>query len=371
MNARPVDESLLTAITADPLASLRAGAGEIADLAFGSALHEHAAETVAGRHLALLTADTLQLDLDDPAQRRFGDYELLEQIGEGGMGVVYRAHQQSLDRDVAIKLLAAGPWASREFVERFRREAQNAARMQHPNIVAIYEVGSAEELHFFSMRLVCGASLDVLLKRDGPIPSLRAAQLLRAIAEAVDYAHRLGVLHLDLKPANVLLDENGVPHVADFGLARRLDSALAAPEDEVSGTPSYMAPEQASPRTARISPATDIWGLGAILYELVTGQPPFLGKSPHETLRLVVEGSLPAPRKMVPTLSRDLEAIIFKCMARDATERYPTARALADDLGRFVDGYEVRARPMNRAQRVARWVKRQPYVAAFAALFAL
>ncbi|HSE12013.1 MAG TPA: WD40 repeat domain-containing serine/threonine protein kinase, partial [Rudaea sp.] len=370
MNARRDDESLLTAITADPLASMRAGPAEIADLAFGDVSHPTMAGAADGRHLALLTTDALQLDLEDPAQRHFGDYELLEQIGEGGMGVVYRAHQSSLDRDVALKLLAAGPWASREFVERFRREAQNAARMQHPNIIAIYEVGSAEELHFFSMRLVHGASLDILLKRDGPLPPLRAAQLLRTIAEAVDYAHRLGVLHLDLKPANVLLDENDIPHVADFGLARRLDSALAAPEDEVSGTPSYMAPEQASPRTARITPATDIWGLGAILYELTTGAPPFLGASPHATLRLVVDGALRNPREIVPALPRDLAAIILKCMAPLAAERYPSARALADDLGRFIDGRAVLARPLNPAQRMARWTKRQPYVAAFAALFA-
>src|SRR6185503_3427866 len=177
------------------------------------------------------------------------------------------------DRDVAIKLLAAGPWASKNFIERFQREAQNAARMQHPNIVAIYEVGSSQELHFFSMRLICGGSLADLIKVQGKLEPARAARLLRTIAEAVDYAHKLGVLHLDLKPANVLLDENGIPHVADFGLARRIDSALAADSDEVSGTPSYMAPEQASPRTSRITRATDIWGLGAILYELVTGEP--------------------------------------------------------------------------------------------------
>src|SRR4029078_2129284 len=170
----------------------------IAKLAFG---HANRSETEINqvRHLAMLSKETLELDLTDPAQRQFGDYELLELIGEGGMGVVYRARQNSLEREVARKFLAAGPWASRDFVARFRREAQNAARMQHPNIVAIYEVGDIEELHFFSMRLVRGASLAPLLKDAGALPPSRAAQMLRTIAEAVDYAHRLGVLHLDLK----------------------------------------------------------------------------------------------------------------------------------------------------------------------------
>ncbi len=350
------------------MSGLQGDVSMIARLAFNRANRSTSEKT---RHLALLTSETLELDLSDPAQRQFGDYELLELIGEGGMGVVYRARQSGLDREVAVKLLAAGPWASRDFIERFRREAQNAARMQHPNIVAIYEVGSTEDMQFFSMRLVHGGSLAELLRHEGTLAPMRAAKLLRTIAEAVDYAHRLGVLHLDLKPANVLIDENGAPHVADFGLARRLDSALAANYDEVSGTPSYMAPEQASPRTAKITPATDIWGLGAILYELVTSAPPFLGGSPQATLKLVVRGSLRSPRQIVPALPRDLEAIILKCLARDTNERYANGRSLADDLGRFIDGRAVLARPLNPAQRMARWTRRQPYVAAFATLFAL
>jgi WD40 repeat protein len=323
------------------------------------------------RHLALLPVDALELDLTDPAQRRFGDYDLLEQIGEGGMGVVYRARQTSLDREVAIKLLAAGPWASNEFIERFRREAQNAARMQHPNIVAIYEVGDAEELHFFSMRLVRGQSLAVAICDAGRFEPQRAAQLLRTVAEAVDYAHRLGVLHLDLKPANVLLDEDGIPHVADFGLARRLDSALAVDNEEISGTPAYMAPEQAEVRAHKISAATDIWGLGAILHELLTGQPPFQAATAHETLRLVRESQVRSLRYYAPALPRDLEAIVLKCLAREPAARYLTARDLADDLGRFIAGYQVRARPLGAVQRFARWVRRKPYVATFAALFAI
>ncbi|MEO5560804.1 MAG: serine/threonine-protein kinase, partial [Dokdonella sp.] len=207
--------------SADPLAWLGEPGAAIAELAFGRARTSAEGGLVTTRHLALLPVDSLDLDLGDAQQRQFGDYELLELIGEGGMGVVYRARQGSLDREVAVKLLAAGPWASREFVERFRREAQNAARMQHPNIVAIYEVGSAEELHFFSMRLVRGESLAATIRREGPFDPQRTASLMRTVAEALAYAHSLGVLHLDLKPANILLDENGEPHVADFGLARR------------------------------------------------------------------------------------------------------------------------------------------------------
>ncbi len=354
----------------DSLAERGVNVSLIAQLAFARAGDDSVAE---GRHLALLPIESLELDMSDPAQRQFGDYELVELIGEGGMGVVYRARQLSLDREVAIKLLAAGVWASKEFVERFHREAQNAARMQHPNIVPVYEVGDHDGLHFFSMRLIGGPSLAAELKREKKLSPQRAAQLLRTIAEAVDYAHRLGVLHLDLKPANVLVDENGIPHVADFGLARRIDSALAADSDEVSGTPSYMAPEQASPRASRITRATDIWGLGAILYELVTGEPPFLAHSPQETLKLVVEGSLRNPRRYVPELPRDLEAIILKCMAYRVDERYASARDLADDLSRFLDGRAVLARPLNAPQRALRWARREPKLAtavltAFAAL---
>lgn len=361
------------AVPPAPASPLPAAAPALAELAFGSLSRTALSRLDAdgrsvGRHLALLPADALELDLADPQQRRLGDYELLELVGEGGMGVVYRARQLSLDREVAVKLLAAGPWASREFIERFRREAQNAARMQHPNIVTVFEVGMVEELHFFSMALVRGQSLAAKLRRDGPLAARPAAMLMRTIAEAVDYAHSLNVLHLDLKPANVLLDEAGVPHVADFGLARRLDRALALDNTEISGTPSYMAPEQASLRQHKLSVATDIWGLGAILYELVTGQPPFRGDSAQATLHLVVEGQVAAPRRAQPALPLDLEAVILKCLARDPAERYASARALADDLSRFVDGRAVRARPLNLLQRTGRWAQREPKLAATALL---
>ncbi len=334
----------------------------LAELAFGS--FTRTTDLTQARHLALMPAETLELDLSDPAQRHFGDYELLEHLGEGGMGVVYRALQLSLDREVAIKLLSAGPWASREFVARFEREAQNAARMQHPNIVTIYEVGSFEGLQFFSMRLVRGESLSSRLRHGAKYTPRAAAALMRTIAEAVDYAHSLGVLHLDLKPANVLLDEAGTPYVADFGLARRLESALAVDNDEVSGTPAYMAPEQAQVRAHKLTAATDIWGLGAILYELLTGRPPFRAETARDTVNLVLQGQVRAPRRWEPSLPLDLQAIVLRCLNRDPAERYPSARALADDLAHFVEGRPVQARPLNAMQRVSRWARREPKLAA-------
>jgi WD40 repeat protein len=334
----------------------------LAELAFGSFTQN--VDMTQARHLALLPAESLELDLNDPAQRQFGDYELLELLGEGGMGVVYRARQVPLDREVAVKLLSAGPWASREFIARFEREAQNAARMQHPAIVTIYEVGSFEGMQFFSMRLVRGESLSARLKRGEKFTPREAAALMRTIAEAVGYAHSLGVLHLDLKPANVLLDETGQPYVADFGLARRLENALAVDNDEVSGTPSYMAPEQAQVRAHKLTAATDIWGLGAILYELLTGRPPFRAETAQDTVNLVLEGQVRAPRRLRSGLPLDLQAIVMHCLSRNPAERYPTARALADDLARFVEGRPVQARPLNGMQRVVRWTRREPRLAA-------
>lgn len=362
----------ITRAPIEPHAAAPSDAG-IVTLAFGPRGDARLSALGELRHLALLPADTLELDLSDPEERRFGDYELLELLGEGGMGIVYRARHLSLDREVAIKLLAAGPWASKEFIERFQREAQNAARMQHPNIVAIHEVGSTEELHYFSMRLVRGPSLAAVLGRDGALPPRRAAALMRTIAEAVDYAHRLGVLHLDLKPGNVLLDENGVPHVADFGLARRIEPDLGdtAEASEISGTPNYMAPEQIAMDARKLAPAADIWGLGAIFYELLTGQPPFASDSVRATLEQARAGELVPPRARVRALPRDLEAIVLQCLRRDPAARYASARALADDLGRFLEYRSVQARPLGPMQRMARWARRKPYVAALATLFAL
>src|SRR5690606_15013585 len=229
----PAPDDFAAALDADAVAGLAA-------IAFGSA----PGTAQAGKHLAFLPPELLELELSDAEQRDFGDYELLERLGQGGMGVVYRARQKSLQRDVALKLLSAGPWASVEFIERFRREAQSAARLPHPNIVSIHENGQHAELDFVSMELVRGRNLARHIEEGGALPPVAAARLLRRLAEALDYAHRLGVLHLDLKPGNVLLGEDGEPRIADFGLARRLGEALAEDGAEISGTPGYMAPEQ-------------------------------------------------------------------------------------------------------------------------------
>ncbi len=315
-------------------------------------------------------SDSLRLDVEHTYQRRLGDYELRELLGEGGMGAVYRAHQVSLDRDVAVKVLSA-QWATKDFAERFHHEAQNAARLEHPNIVAIHEVGTAEDLHFYSMHLVRGQTLAGKLQYDGVLSPQAAASLMLPIARAIDYAHHLSVLHLDLKPANVLIDGDGIPHVADFGLARRMERELALTNDEVSGTPSYMAPEQATSGLEKISPATDVWGLGAILHELLTGQPPFVGATPHDTIELV-RNATPRPiRSLLPKLPVDLAAIVDKCLTRNPAQRYATAAALADDLQAFVAGKPVMARPLNPLQRLEHWVRRERKLAVAALLIAV
>lgn len=311
----------------------------LAHAAFGTS-------TLAGHDPALAA----EPDLSDPAQSELGEYELLELIGRGGMGLVYRARQRGLAREVAIKLLSGGPWASPEFVARFRQEARHAARLQHPGIVAIHELGESDAGVYYAMQLVRGQSLAQRLHAQGPWPARPAAALLRKIAEAVAYAHSLGVLHLDLKPGNVLLDEDGQPLIADFGLARRTE----APGNDatIAGTPGYMAPEQTVPGRA-LSEATDIWALGAILHELLTGQPP--GMHPDAAL-----GAIHA----------DLRAVCRHCLQADPTRRYPGARALADDLGRFLEGRAVSARRLNALQRIDHWRRREPRLA-LAIAFAL
>ena len=311
---------------------------------------------------------TLEIDLSDPEQRAFGDYELIDIAGRGGMGVVYRARQRELDREVALKLLSAGNWASDEFIDSFRREAQNAARLQHPNIVVVHEMGEHGGLIYYAMQLVRGRSLSQRIDHDGPMPPREAARMLRAVAEAVDYAHRLGVLHLDLKPGNILINEAGEPLVADFGLARRLEQADNS--DIIAGTPSYMAPEQARTDGPALSPATDVWALGAVLYEMLTGHTPFEGEKPADVLRLLLDARVRKPSRYI-SLPADLEAICLKCLRQHPSARYMSARALADDLGRFLEGRAVSVRQLGPLQRVWRWMQREPHLAAAAALAAV
>ncbi len=288
----------------------------------------------------------------------FGDYELLEEIARGGMGVVYRARQVSLHRTVAIKMVLAGKLANASELQRFRAEAETAARLQHPNIVAIHEVGQYESQPFFSMDYVEGRSL-ADLARNEPMTGRRAGGYLKTIAEAVQYAHSQGILHRDLKPSNILVDQFDQPRITDFGLAKRLDAeAHLTITGQMLGSPSFMPPEQASGDRRAAGPASDVYSLGAILYQLLTGRPPFVAGTIPETLRLVAETEPVSPRLLLPSVPRDLETICLKCLQKEPRRRYPTAQEFADDLGRYLLNEPIRARPVSRAERAWRWCGR-------------
>lgn len=321
--------------------------------------------------------------------RRLGAYELLEVIGRGGMGVVYRARQSSLERDVALKLLPGGEFAQPDVRKRFRREAQAAARLRHPNIVAIHEVGEHGGIAFYSMELVAGRNLAELLA-DGPLPPRRAAEYLRAITRAVGHAHAAGILHRDLKPANVLVDRaTDQPRVTDFGLAKCVrieaspqpgnadtvpasDSALARDPEltltgQTLGSPSYMPPEQAIGQDPRPGPAGDVYSLGAILYHMLTGRPPFEGVGLHDVLLQVRDNDPIPPRRLHAGVPADLETLCLACLAKEPSRRYPSAEALAADLDRFLDGRPILARPVGAVRRLGLWCRRRPMVATLSA----
>ena len=248
----------------------------------------------------------------DGAPVEFGDYQLLEEIGRGSQGVVYRARQKSLNRTVALKIIALGHWASKAHVKRFRREAEAAASLEHPCIVPIYEVGERDGTCYFSMRFVEGGQLDEVLKRE-PMPIRQAAELIAKLARTVHYAHEHGILHRDIKPGNILLDANGEPHLTDFGLARLLETESSVTHTlDVLGTPSYMAPEQAVGNNAAVSSVTDVYGIGAVLYQLLTGHPPFAGGTTYETIKLLENTEPRQPRLLNPKIDRDLSTICLK-----------------------------------------------------------
>ncbi len=298
-----------------------------------------------------------------PSNRAFSDYELLEEIARGGMGIVYKARQVSLGRIVAVKMLLFGPLSSPEFVKRFRAEASAAASLQHPNIVAIHEVGVHQGQHYFAMDYVQGSSLAKVLS-NGPLPARGAASYLKTIAEAIHYAHERGILHRDLKPSNVLIDADDQPRVTDFGLARRLegDSELTV-TGQVLGSPNYMPPEQATGKRGKISRRSDVYSLGAMLYHLLTGRPPFVGEALTDTLEQVLNAEPVSPRLLNPSLPRDLETICLKCLEKEPDKRYATAQALAEELGRFLNQEPIHARPIMRAERAWRWCRRKPALA--------
>jgi len=296
--------------------------------------------------------------------RRVGDYELLEEIARGGMGVVYRARQISLNREVAVKMLLHGVLAGDPAIARFKAEAAIVAHLRHPNIVAIHEIGEHQGQHYFSMDFVVGSTLAAKV-RDGPLPARQAAAYLQRVAEAVQYAHEHGVLHRDLKPSNILVDEHDQPRVTDFGVAKRADAAAELTlTGQVLGTPAYLPPEQAD--TKKFGPVearSDVYALGAILYHLLTGRAPFTGDSLTETLHQVTDSEPIAPRLLNPKLPRDLETICLNCLAKEPHARYASAQALADDLARFLRGEVIIARPAGPLERIWRWCRRKPALA--------
>jgi TolB-like protein/Tfp pilus assembly protein PilF len=303
--------------------------------------------------------------------REFGDYELLEEIGRGGQGVVFRAWQRSLGRTVAVKIIGVGQFVTTAHLKRLRREAAAAAKLNHPGIVPIYEVGERDGTNYFSMRFVEGDRLDEVVSR-GPITVRQAAELMVKVARTVHYAHEHGILHRDIKPGNILLDAAGEPHLTDFGLARLVEhGSTVTGSMEVMGTPSYMAPEQAVGDNACVSSAADVYGLGAVLYELLTGHPPFSGGTTYETIRLLLDSEPRQPRAWNPKVDRDLSAICLKCLEKNPRYRYSSAIELAEDLERWVWHEPIHAKRSGLFRHARKWVQRNPMIAALITLSVL
>lgn len=300
-----------------------------------------------------------------PPPHKFAGYELLSEIARGGMGVVFKARQVKLGRLVALKMILSGEFSGEDQVRRFYTEAEAAAKLDHPNIVPVYEVGEAGGQHFYSMALIEGQSLSELVKREGPLPPRRAAELMKLVALAVGYAHDKGIVHRDLKPQNILLEADDQPKVTDFGLAKQVnrisDLTLTG---QVIGTPSYMPPEQAAGRGSTVGPLADVYALGATLYFLLAGHAPFHGSSPAEVIRQVLETEPVPLRRLNPAIPRDLETICLKCLRKEPGDRYESASAVALDLRRWLAGEPIVARPVSSLERAWLWCRRRPLLAA-------
>ena len=305
-----------------------------------------------------------------PAPVQVLGYEILGELGRGAMGVVYRARQVKAGRLVALKMILAGVHAGRDELARFRSEAEAIARLQHPHIVQVHEVGEQDGLPFFSLELCPGGSLEKKLSGT-PLPTQEAAALVEVLARAMQAAHQKGILHRDLKPANVLLAEDGTLKITDFGLAKKIDEAGQTASGAVMGTPSYMAPEQAGGKSKDIGPWSDVWALGAILYECLTGRPPFKAATPLGTLEQLLYQEPVLPSRLQPRTPRDLETVCLTCLEKDPRKRYASAEDLADDLGRFLRGEPILARPTGRIERAWKFVRRNPAAAALVIVSAI
>ena len=299
-------------------------------------------------------------EVKSASPKQLGSYEIVAELGRGGMGVVYEARDLRLKRTVALKVILAGGHAGSIELKRFQTEAEAVARLKHQNIVQVYEVGEAEGHPFIALEYCSGGCLSDRLK--GKLPSAReSAELVASLADAMEHSHNAGVVHRDLKPGNVLFDSNGTAKIADFGLAKKLD------EDEghtrtgaIMGSLGYMSPEQASGQTGQTNNATDIYAMGAILYSLLVGHPPFQGSSVIETLNLVIDGEIVPVRRMKPSCPRDLETICLKCLQKPTANRYATSREFAADLRRFLKGEAIHARPSTAYEQIVSWARRNP-----------
>ena len=340
-----------------------------ADVTLNKPIHQQ--ETLVGPPSNIHTAQTVGAESEEqstPGSRPFGDYELLSMIAKGGMGVVYRARQRKLNRIVAMKMILAGQFADDVDVKRFYGEAEAAAKLRHPNIVGIHEVGECDGQHFFSMEFIDGQSLSALV-RENPLPPTQAAMLVKDIALAMQYAHEHDVLHRDLKPSNVLLDESQRPMITDFGLAKQVEGqSQLTMSGAIVGTPSYMPPEQASAQTEKVGVCSDVYSTGAILYELITGSPPFRAATPFETIRQVLERDPISPRVLDSSIPVDLETICLKCLQKEPAARYASSNELADELTRFINGEPIHARPIGPIHRLWRRCQRNPVVASLSVL---
>src|SRR5438093_4577886 len=293
----------------------------------------------------------------------YGQYDIIEEIGRGGQGVVYRARQKSLNRIVAMKVIGLAHWATEAHVKRFRMEAEAAAHLDDPRIVPIYEIGERDGACYFSMKFIEGGQLDTITASE-VMPLRKAAELMAKVARAVHYAHEHGILHRDIKPGNILLDAKGKPHLTDFGLARLVETESTVTRTlEILGTPSYMAPEQAAGNKAQLTSATDVYGLGAVFYQLLTGHPPFAGGTTYETVRMVLETQPRQPRLYNPKADRDLATICLKCLQKDQERRYSSALELAEDVERWLKHEPIRARRTGLFTRGRKWLRRNPTTA--------